>query len=102
MKVEPPALRVLLQPQFQARPLLEECLVHELHAAVVGHDEPPFDQNRQYARDLLVTIGVELGSTHTTSRSRLAATADHQAKQDSARNLPFVIANRSERSVGVP
>src|SRR6476661_3818451 len=102
MEVEPATLRVLLQPQLQPRPLLEERLVHELDAAVVGHEEPPFDQNRQHARDLLVAVGVELGATDTPSRQRLASTTGYQPKQDSARDLPLVLAKRPERSVGVP
>src|SRR4029077_16619052 len=42
-----------------------------------------------------------LGATDTPSRQRLASTTGYQPKQDSARDLPLVLAKRPARSVGV-
>ena len=62
------ALRVLLQPFDEPRPLLEQRLVDELDRSVVGDEQPALDQRREHARDALVVVGVELAARHAPAR----------------------------------
>ena len=44
MPVETPPLDVLFEPGDEPRPVLDQGLVDELDAAVVGDEQPPLDE----------------------------------------------------------
>ena len=101
MEVKPAALRVLLEPRPEPRPLLEERFVHELDGPVVGHEQPPFDEHRQHARDALVVVGIEFGERDTPPRERVAVTAGNEAQHDASCDRLVVIAQRAKRGLRV-
>ena len=88
MAVQTTALRVLLEPGDESRPLLDQGLVHEFDGAVVGDEQPPLDERREHARDARVVLGVELVARHAPPRERLALAARRRAGAGSgARSL---------------
>ena len=101
MAVQTMALRVLLEPGDESRPLLDQGLVHEFNRAVVDDEQPPLHERSEHARDARVVLGVELLARHAPPRERLALAARDEPEQDPARDPLFVVGQRPERRLGV-
>ena len=78
--VQPPALRVLLEPAAQPGPLAQQRLVGELRLAVAERDQALGGKRVEHV------AGVELGDRHARPRVAVA----RQAQQDAPRTLAAV------------
>ena len=94
-------VRAFGEPADESWPMLEQRLVNELDGPVVGDEQSAFDECLQHLRDAFVIGGAQFGTSDPPPREHLAVAARDEPEDDAARDVPLVLAERSESRLGV-
>jgi hypothetical protein len=95
--VQAPALRVLLEPRAQSRPLAQQRLMRDLHLALIDRHEPVV---RERGEDRGVTFALEFGQRDPAAHDQLAVALARQPQEDPARDVALVRIELLVRSLG--
>ncbi len=86
MAVQPAPLGVLLEPAAQPRPLPQQRLVGDLRRTFADADQAAGGQHVEHARDVVVSVGVELVERHQPANRGAADVLAGETQQDAARH----------------
>ena len=101
--LHPAALRVLLEPAAQARPLTQQRLVRDLDRSCAHREQPSVGEHPQHGLDVLIALAFELGQRDPPANGPAAGALAGEAQQQRPRDalLPRVeLAERLFRQPG--